>query len=151
MAVLEKEAGFLYVEDCVRAHIEQARLLGAHVHEQEPIVSWKADDRSVEVVTQRGSYQAERLVVTAGAWARSMLTELGLPLTVKRKVLLWFGTNGDQAFRRDVFPIYLTSTPEGYYYGFPVIDGLGHKVARHDLGEVVPDPALVERGPARAR
>jgi sarcosine oxidase len=146
VAVLEKEAGFLYVEDCVRAHIEQARHIGADIHEQEPIVSWKADESHVEVQTQRGSYRAERLIVTAGAWAQSMLAELGLPLTVRRKVLLWFGTHGDQAFRRDVFPIYLTNALGGFYYGFPVIDGLGHKAARHDLGETLTDPAQVERG-----
>src|ERR1700677_2722522 len=134
VAVLEKEAGFLYVEDCVRAHIEEARRLGAEIHEQEPLVSWKADEGAVEVHTQRGCYRAERLVVTAGAWAQSLLAELGLPLIVKRKVLLWFGTSDDHAFRRDVFPIYLTHALGGYYYGFPVIDGQGHKTARHDLG-----------------
>ncbi|HEX5269248.1 MAG TPA: FAD-dependent oxidoreductase, partial [Gemmataceae bacterium] len=35
-------------------------------------------------------------------------------------------------------------TPGGFYYGFPVIDGLGHKVARHDGGAAA-DPAALDR------
>ena len=73
-------------------------------------------------------------------WAGRVLAGLGLPLTVLRKVLLWFGTSDPAALRRDVFPIYMAETPEGFYYGFPVIDGLGHKVARHDGGPDA-DPA----------
>jgi sarcosine oxidase len=35
--VLERDAGFLYVEECVRTHLEQARLLGATLHVRRPI------------------------------------------------------------------------------------------------------------------
>src|SRR5207245_2776751 len=74
-----------------------------------------------------------------------VLAELGLPLAVVRKVLLWFGTADDKQFRRDHFPVYLTETPEGFYYGFPIIDPLGHKTARHDEGKPVSDPTNVDR------
>ncbi len=73
-----------------------------------------------------------------------MLADLGLPLTVLRKVLLWFGTSQPAALRRDVFPIYMAETPSGFYYGFPVIDNRGHKAARHDGGGGV-DSLTVER------
>src|SRR4051812_9475147 len=33
--VLERDAGFLYVEDCVRAHLDAARSLGAVIHAEE--------------------------------------------------------------------------------------------------------------------
>lgn len=145
-AVLEQQAGFLRVEECVRTHIEQARRLGAEIHEREPVVSWKANANDVEVRTAQQTYRAERLIVTAGAWSHAMLAELDVPLVVKRKVQLWFGTSGDQDFRRDVFPIYLANALGGFFYGFPVIDSLGHKAARHDEGETVADPALVDRG-----
>jgi len=145
VAVLEQQAGLLYVEDCVRAHIEQARRLGAELREQEPVKSWKVDGAEVELQTAKGSYRAGRLVITAGAWAHAVLADLGLPLTVRRKVQFWFGTSCDQALRRDVFPIYLASALGGYYYGFPVIDGQGHKMARHDLGDQVADPSQVDR------
>ena len=68
MGVLERQAGLLYVEDCVRAHIEQARRR-AGLREQEPAMSWTIDGGEAEVPTAKGSYRAPRLVITAGAWA----------------------------------------------------------------------------------
>jgi sarcosine oxidase len=144
-AVLERDAGFLYVEECVRAHADEARRLGAELRPDEPAVSWEAVPGGVVVRTAKGAYAADRLVITAGAWAGRVLAGLGLPLTVLRKVLLWVGTSTPTALRRDLFPIYMAETPGGFFYGFPMIDGLGHKVARHDGGDPVADPARVER------
>src|SRR5262249_51842876 len=66
-------------------------------------------------------------------------------LEVRRQVLLWFGTPDASKLRRDVFPVYMADTPAGFYYGFPVIDPNGHKLARHDTGQTVQDPAKVDR------
>jgi len=143
--ILEKEAGFLYVEDCVRAHAEEARRLGATLHHNEPVVSWEATATGVTVQTAGRQYHAARLVITAGAWASRVLADLGLPLTVRRKALLWLATADDQRFRRDVFPLFMSEQPTGFYYGFPVLDGHGLKVARHDGGLIVDDPAAVDR------
>jgi sarcosine oxidase len=145
VAVLEPQAGFLYVEDCVRAYAQEARLLGADLHEDEPALSWKATAGGVVVQTRQQTYTADRLVITAGAWAGAVLADLGLSLTVLRKVLFWFGTADDRLLRRDLFPIYMAETPTGFYYGFPVLDPAGHKVARHDGGNPVADPAAVDR------
>ena len=119
VAVLEQHAGYLYVEDCVRAHIEQARRFGAELRDQEPVKSWTIDGSEVEVRTARGTYRASRLVITAGSWANAVLADLGLPLTIRRKVLLWFGTKNDQVLCRDVFPIYLDSRLGGYFTASP--------------------------------
>src|SRR5262245_59737490 len=39
--VLEHGAGFLYVEECVRAHVDSAVSLGAEVRAEEPAIEWK--------------------------------------------------------------------------------------------------------------
>jgi sarcosine oxidase len=145
VGVLEPGAGFLYVEHSVVAHVEEAIRLGAELRPNEAVLSWEASATGVTVRTEGGTYSAARLIVTAGAWASRMLADLGLPLTVRRKVLLWYATADDALLRRDVFPIYMAETPQGFYYGFPVIDGNGHKLARHDGGDVVSDPARVNR------
>jgi sarcosine oxidase len=145
VGVLERDAGFLLVEDCVLAHIDACRSLGADLRENETVVSWEATGTGVVVRTRRQEFAAERLIVTAGSWAAQMLRELGLPLEVRRKVLVWFATADDSLFRRDVFPVYLTEVPNGIYYGFPVIDSFGHKVARHDGGERVENPMELDR------
>ena len=72
-------------------------------------------------------------------------SELRLPLTVRRQVLSWHNTADDALFHKDRFPVYRAQTPEGIFYGFPVIDGNGHKVARSDSGTEISEPAALDR------
>jgi sarcosine oxidase len=139
--VLEGAAGFLYVEECVRAHIDAAVSLGAVVRGEEPVREWKAAGDGVEVTTDRGTYRAARLVVTAGAWATRFLADIGVPLRVMRQVLTWFDVGARAAlFRRDTFPIFLVDVPDGPFYGLPAIDRFGLKVARHYHAPELPGP-----------
>ncbi len=142
--VLEHSAGFLYVEDCVRAHIDAAVALGAEVHAEEPVLEWRPDGSGVEVRTAKGAYRAARLVVTAGAWATRLLADIGVPLTVMRQVLLWFAPTEPELFRRDRFPIYLADTTEGPFYGVPAIDPRGHKAAGHYGAPELPGPEGID-------
>ena len=148
--VLEREAGFLFVEDCVAAHISEAKQAGADIREREPVVSWHAAADRVEVRTTAERYTAARLVLTAGPWAGQLLAEVGRPLRVMRQVMQWFGAREDRQFRRDRFPIYLAEVPEGYFYGLPMIDKLGHKVAQHYGAPELTAPEQVDRVPTEA-
>ncbi|MBO0697095.1 MAG: N-methyl-L-tryptophan oxidase [Zavarzinella sp.] len=145
VGVLERGAGFLYVEDCVRAHLDAARSLGASVQADEAVTGWRSDGRSVVVATTKGDYRAAALVLTAGPWAGGLLARHGAPLRVMRQTMLWFGTADDAAFRRDRFPIFLAEVPDGPFYGLPVIDGRGLKVARHYGAPELSAPDEVER------
>jgi len=49
VGVLERDAGFLYVEDCVLAHLDAARALGATIQPEEPVIGWKANGNGVTV------------------------------------------------------------------------------------------------------
>ncbi|OWK34587.1 N-methyl-L-tryptophan oxidase [Fimbriiglobus ruber] len=147
VGILESGAGFLYVEDCVRAHIDAALALGATVHAEEPVVGWKVVGDTVEVRTARTTYHAARLVVTAGAWATQLLADIGVPLSVMRQVLLWFAPTDATLFRRDVFPVYLAETPTGAFYGLPAIDSRGHKAAQHYAAPELRDPDEIEWSP----
>lgn len=139
--IIEQAAGFLYVEECVRAHIDIAVSLGAEIHAEEAVRAWKAVGDDVEVTTDKGTYRAAKLVVTAGAWATKLLADLGAPLCVMRQTLQWFDT-GSRAdtFRRDSFPIFIADAPEGAFYGLPAIDKFGLKVARHYNAPELPNP-----------
>lgn len=143
--VLEPDAGFLYVEDGVLAHLDAARTLGANIHPEEPVVRWTAGGEGVTVTTTTATYHSARLVLTAGPWAGQMLAEHGRALRVMRQTLLWFGTTDDAAFRRDRFPIFLAEVPGGPFYGLPAIDGRGVKVARHYGAPELHSPDEVER------
>jgi sarcosine oxidase len=143
--VFEHDAGFLYVEDCVRAHLEEARRLGASIQAEEQVIEWTSDGRSVTVTTARGGYRAAALVLAAGPWAGRLLAAFGLPLRVMRQTMLWFGTADNSQFRRDRFPIFLADVPEGPFYGLPVVDGRGLKVARHYGAPELLNPDEIDR------
>lgn len=145
VGVLERDAGFLYVEECVRAHLEQARLLGATLHADEPVLSWTSNGNSASVTTAKATYHAQKLILTAGPWAGQLLAESGAMLRIMRQTLLWFGTNEPERFRRDHFPIFLVDVPEGPFYGLPEIDGRGIKVAQHYGSPELMSPSEVDR------
>jgi sarcosine oxidase len=143
--VLEHDAGFLYVEDCVRAHLDEARQHGAVIQADETVTEWTSDGRSATVTTTKDTYRAAALVLTAGPWAGRLLASHGAPLRVMRQTMLWFGTADDARFRRDVFPIFLADVPGGPFYGLPVIDGRGLKVARHYGSPELLNPDEIDR------
>jgi sarcosine oxidase len=145
VGVLERSAGFLYVEDCVQAHACEAVRLGAIIQDNEPVVSWQANKREVIVQTTAERYTAARLVVTAGPWAGQVLARHGAFLRVMRQVVQWFGTRDDALFRRDVFPLYIADTPQGHFYGFPVLNANGAKVAQHYGAPELIAPSEIDR------
>ena len=141
VGIVEQAAGFLYVEECVRAHIDAAVSLGAEIHAEEAVREWKAVSDGVEVTTDKGTYRAAKLVVTAGAWATKLLADIGVPLRVMRQTLHWFGGgNFEGSLRRDNFPVFIADTPGGSFYGLPAIDRFGLKVACHYNAPELPSP-----------
>ena len=142
--VLERDAGLLFVERCVAAHARQARIAGAELHENEEVLAWRSDAQHVEVVTKQARYAAERLVITAGAYSPRLLKEFGVPLTIMRQVPVWFGVSQPEQFRRDRFPCFCVDIPEGFFYGFPMLDPTGVKVARHYGATEHADPSAVD-------
>ncbi len=143
--VLEHSAGFLYVDDCVQAYACEAVRLGATIQDNEPVISWQASDREAIVQTTAGRYTAARLLITAGPWAGEVLAGRGAFLRVMRQVVQWFGTRDDSLFRRDVFPLYIADTPQGHFYGFPVLNANGAKVAQHYGAPELTHPSEIER------
>lgn len=145
IGVIERQAGFLYVERCVRTHIEAARFYGADVRAEEPVIDWRADNNEVSVTTAKGTYRAAKLVLCAGPWAGQLLARHGASLRVMRQTMLWFGTEDDQRFQRNAFPIFIAEVPEGHFYGLPAIDNAGLKIARHYGAPELLSPDEIDR------
>ena len=145
VGVLERQAGFLYVEECVRSHIHAARMYGADIRAEEPVVAWSSSGDSVTVTTAKETYHAAKLVLTAGPWAGQLLANHGAHLRVMRQTLLWFSTEDDRQFQRDCFPIFIAEVPEGHFYGLPAIDSAGLKIARHYGAPELLSPDAIDR------
>ncbi|HWA97668.1 MAG TPA: N-methyl-L-tryptophan oxidase [Pirellulales bacterium] len=144
-AVFERRAGYLRVEACVQAHLDEAKRRGAALRFEEPVRRWTAHAGGVEVESDRGIYRAERLMIAAGAWSSAALADLRLPLEVLRKPMLWYRPTGDDYRRERGTPCFLYEAAGHIYYGFPQIGPEGVKVAEHTLGLHVDDPSSVDR------
>jgi monomeric sarcosine oxidase len=145
VGVIESAAGFLYVDQCVRALQRDAARAGAELRFHEPVLEWKTSATGVAVRTEWETLAAERLIVAGGAWAGGLLRELGLPLTVMRQTPLWFRPHDASLFRRDRFPIFIAELAGEAFYGIPAIDSRGIKVARHYGAAELPGPEAVDR------
>jgi len=148
VGVYEADGGVLQVEACVEAHAELARQAGATLMTGVEVQGWQPDGEGVQIATSAGPVAAGGLIVTAGAWAPDLLAAMSLPLSVKRKVLLWYPLKTPPAPQYAVDDggvVFLYELPEGVFYGFPSLDGVTLKVARHDDGIAAPEPLALDR------
>jgi sarcosine oxidase len=148
VALYEKKAGFVRPEESVKAHLDRADALGADLRFEEPVLSWEASESGVRVETPAGSYEAERLVISPGAWAPQLLADLDLPLGVVRQVMYWFEpTSTLEPFLPERFPIFIWEPDDGnMFYGFPVQDDdRSVKAAFFRAGGVPTTPQTIDR------
>lgn len=147
MALFQPEGGFLVPERCIVSYVQAAQALGAEIHGRERVLGWEPRGEGVRVWTSRDTYEADRLVITAGAWNSQLVDVLTGLLEPERQVLAWLQPTRPELFAPDRFPVFNLLVEEGRYYGFPIHGVPGFKFGRyHHLEEVV-DPELVEREP----
>jgi sarcosine oxidase len=170
VGIWEPNAGILFPEQCIAAHLRLARKAGATLRLDETVVKWQPDGSGVQARTRRGTFRASHLVLAAGSWIARLVPDLRLPSQVERQVLFWFAAKEPAHFAPAVCPIHLWEYKPGrFFYGFPDL-GQGVKVARHHQGEITrPDrvrrkvsadevacmqrllrPFLLELGPLRS-
>ena len=147
IAAYEAAAGIVFPELSVTTHCVVAERHGATLHFDEPVLGWEPKGEGVTVTTARGTYTADRLVVTAGVWAGKLLAGLGLPLQPERVVQFWFVPEERRPFLADRHPVWLWETDEGKRpYGFPIFDGSPKATKVAFFRETTPaDPRRVDR------
>ncbi|MEP7287822.1 MAG: N-methyl-L-tryptophan oxidase [Chloroflexota bacterium] len=147
MAIYQPDGGYLAASQCVLAQANLARKHGATLLTNTPVLKVEALTDSVHIQTATESYEAARLVITAGSWAAHVLTmlDLRLPLQPTREELVFFEPSDPTAFLPDRCPIFICHD-QPWRYGLPNVDGSGLKVAIHGRHEPV-DPDQVNRTP----
>jgi sarcosine oxidase len=122
----ENEAGFLRPENCVQAQLDLAKKHGAEIHFNERVLSFSADRNSVEVITEKGTYVGEKLIVSAGPRVNEFIQAKDL-FKIYRQVLYWFQLNETvENYLPGNFPIFIwqfNRWADDFIYGFPAIDG----------------------------
>ena len=147
-AVYQPDGGFLVPEQCIVAHVEAAQAEGAEVRAREPVAGFTAlSDGSVRVTTGKDTYEADRLVVTAGAWAPKLVPDLADVAVPERQVLAWLQPTAPERFDPENFPVFVHATEDGHYYGFPKYDVPGFKFGKFNHLEETVDPDELDREP----
>jgi sarcosine oxidase len=148
-AVYQPDGGFLAVERCTVAHVEAAHAAGATVRARERVLDVAETTDGVRVRTDKARYEADELVVTAGAWTREFLPELAPETVPVRAVMAWFHPERPEWFAPDQFPVFVIRDEHEGGYGFPRFETPGFKIG---LGAPLPavDPDEMDPGPTRA-
>ncbi len=146
-AVLQPDGGFLLSERCIVAHVAGAIEAGAEIHAREPVLAWEPVSQGVRVTTPRGTYEAERVVISTGAWIGTLVPALAGLAKPERQVLAWFQPVQPGLFSIERFPVFNLTVEEGRYYGFPVFHLPGFKVGRYHHRDEQIDPDRWDREP----
>lgn len=129
LGLYEANAGYVRPEETTMANAEVAQRKGADIHFGEPVTHWATTaEGGVEVVTSKGTYTADKLIVTPGAWAPQLLPELDYPISIERMVFHWFVPDYSklpyEAYSEENHPVYVEQTDSNdQIYGFPMTDG----------------------------
>jgi sarcosine oxidase len=158
IAYYEPEAGYLRPEECIRAQVQLAKKYGAEIRTNEKALSFDAASSGVTVTTDKGTYSADALIVSTGAWLPQLLgARYAKPFAVRRQLLFWFDVDGPIApYQPGNFPIFIweLQSAKQAIYGFPAVDGQkgGVKVATQQY-ETTTTPETVNRAasPEEAR
>jgi sarcosine oxidase len=128
-ATYEANAGYLKSEEGIITQCELARRHGATLHYDEEASGWASDDDGVTVKTTKGSYTADRLVITAGPWSAELLGGLEFPMQVERRVNGYFRPERPDLWSvENGAPDFLLDVPEGSFYGMPAVGDIGLKI-----------------------
>ncbi|WP_261807920.1 N-methyl-L-tryptophan oxidase [Paenibacillus sp. N3.4] len=135
VGLYEKNAGFLHSEACVRGYRQQALALGARLLVNTAISRIQVEPHGVTVQTFDGTYHADRLILSTGAWFSELDSIIELPIRSVRKAVAWFNSD-PELYDSAQFPGFTFGAENGGFYGFPSINGSGVKIGRHDAGQL---------------
>ena len=136
-AICDHEAGFLYCEAAMQAHLDQAQHYGGQMHYETLVTDISArSDGTVHVTTATEHYTAANVIVAAGAWVRRLLPGYADAFTLRRTFSVWYEVQAAADFRPGTYPVFSLSRPDGAFYTVPVCDTPGLKAGL--LGTVEP-------------
>ncbi len=133
----EDEMGILRPESCVTAQIELAEKYGAEIHRHEKVLEVKHHSNSVEIITDKNRYLAEKIIISTGAWIKDLIEKPRQDLfKIYRQVFYWFDVADEfEKFKIGNFPLFIWELghwENDYFYGFPAIDGKQRRLKNFD-------------------
>ena len=137
-ALYQEETGLVDARRANAVHVALARARGARVLENTPVRAVRPNGERVDVVTDRETYHADRVVVASDMWTNEVLRETGveIPLTVTQEQVTYYATPNLREFSPDRFPVFMWHGRDNFY-GFPVYGEVATKLGQHMGGHEV--------------
>lgn len=154
--LFQPESGLLRASRCVLAHTRLAQERGATVMDQTPVLQVTPSTSGVTVQTDKGTFSGDRIVLTAGSWAKGLLAEQGieLPLKIMPCQLGFYAPSQPANFEPGTFPVFFAHMNGDYGempYGIPHEDpSLGVKITTFYGWNTVEHPSQVDYTPSQA-
>ncbi len=118
----EPTGGIVAVEKAVTTQLRLAQQHGATIRFEERVSDYHATTNGVTVQTNQDRYQADKVILTAGAWIADLLPPpLTKQLAVYRQVIYWFAAEKPAQFDTAHFPfvIWIGDHQEEFFTAFP--------------------------------
>lgn len=147
IALFQPDAGVLAATRCVNALLRSAAARGATLRDNEPVLTLNVSPDRVDIITGKGTYSADKLVITAGAWLNEgigeLLTGLEPALRIEQQQVIYLKVTEGRFFAPSRMPVFINHDPQAEVYGFPLFD-LPHAVKVSDHANA-PTITLEER------
>lgn len=121
-ALFEPKAGFVRPERTISANLRLAVQQGAEIHTGDQVIAIDYSSASLAIVTRHHRFEADRIVLTGGAWTNDLLPEqLRLPIEPVRTTVHWFAPKDHPLdFIAPTFPVFIREDTDGTEtYGLP--------------------------------
>lgn len=137
VALFQKDGGFVVSERAIVAASTLALGAGATIRAREAFVDFEPiGGGGVRVKTDRATYEAGQLVISAGAWIGELVPRLKKLAVAERQVLGWFQPKHPDKFALGAFPVSNLKSDSGHFYQFPAFSVPGFKIGLyHHLRE----------------
>ena len=129
VALFDPEGGYVRSEHAVFLALQLAQRRGASFLGNRKVMALERHRDRWSVRTDQEEVRASRVLVATGTGAGRLCATLGTHLAVLPQVLTWFPVADHALLRRQQEQVFIRSSRDAQFYGFPSTDGWTVKVA----------------------
>ena len=129
VALFDPEGGYVRSERAVFSAVQLAQRLGASFLGNRTVAALERRGDRWSVRTDQEEVRAARVLIATGTGAGPVCAGLGTHLAVLPQVLTWFPIADVDRYRSQQHQVFIRSSRDAQFYGFPSTDGWTAKVA----------------------
>lgn len=141
MGIYQPDAGIINADASLTILQDQSRKNGATLIDNTKVVNITNNDSKIIIETTKGSFIANKLIISAGAWINTILNLIDNPIQVDvdiwKLTLAYWEVRNNELYTPPNFPIFI-NWGQDHYYGFPIFEKPGHiKIGPHFKVEAI--------------